>query len=139
MRYLSIILLLLAFGCKEAETYEKEVSVSAEHAGQYLYRVEGKHDPNVTERYVLAVGGQAERHTLSRSGRFSEYHLDKIVRGRWFEADSSLVVILEAPGDSIRESYRQTLRYPDPSDSTRLDSIWADDTGQSLQRLIRFR
>ncbi|WP_088341687.1 hypothetical protein [Robiginitalea sediminis] len=138
-RFLSLALAFLTFfiqGCREAETYEKNTSASAEWAGQYLLRTQGQDNPNVTERYVLATSGQAEHHTLRRNGRFSEYHLEKIRRGRWLETGQSLEITLEAPGDSIRETYHQTLRSPD---STRTDTLWDNGKGSTLQRLVKFR
>lgn len=134
--YSATFLILLSLGCREAETYEKKTSASAEWAGQYLLRSEGQDNPNMTERYVLTAGGQAEHHTLRRNGRFSEYHLEEIRRGRWVETQRSLVITLEAPGDSIRETYHQTLRYPD---STRTDTLWDNREGSTLQRLVKFR
>ncbi|MDG1572255.1 hypothetical protein OZ410_08005 [Robiginitalea sp. M366] len=141
MRYLIILFLFLAMGCKEAETYKRDKTDTAGLAGQYLLRGEGPAVPNRTERYILAAGGRAERHTLNRAGRYSEYHLDEILRGRWHAMDSSLVITLETPQGSREETYLRTIIRGGGPDSTRVDTLWTnmENPGQTLLRLVRFR
>ena len=130
---------LCLVSCKEEEKPLAENPFTARYAGQYLVREEGNTSRTESYRYVLSRSGQAERHRLIRNSRFAEFRLDSIVRGTWNADAGSIDIRLEPESGSRTERYRLGLQ-PSQKDSTRSDSIWADQSreGRSIIRLIAF-
>ena len=128
----------LPFGCKEEKKAEPNPWTLA-YAGQYLIREAGQTSRNVSQRYVLAAGGNAELHRLERPGRYGEYRLDTIVRGTWQAVEGRIDIALGEDADQLLETFTQELR-PVPTDSLAIDTLWVngEQPGRTLALLIRF-
>ncbi|SFR52570.1 hypothetical protein SAMN04490243_2607 [Robiginitalea myxolifaciens] len=146
--YIALLLCLLLSplqSCKEAEVYQKSGTVDPKNAGHYVEGVDGERNRLTSIRYLLTPDGKAEQHTLERDSRWSDYQLEAIRRGRWYNGDSTLTVILENEmtpeknRDSVLQSYTQRLR-PSERDSTLIDTLWAaqEESGKFLRLISRF-
>lgn len=131
--------LLIFLSCKEAEVYQKSGTVDIRNAGHYLEETQGKRNRLSSVRYLLTPDGKAEQHTLERGSRWSDYQLQEIRRGRWYNSDSTLMVILESdkssstPRDSVKTAFDLHL-VPSQQDSSAVDTIWSAQ-GQSSKYL----
>lgn len=131
--------------CKETEVYQKSGTVDPKNAGHYVEGVDGERNRLTSIRYLLTPDGKAEQHTLERDSRWSDYQLEAIRRGRWYNGDSTLMVILEGEAaqpesrDSVMQSYIRLLR-PSQRDSTVIDTLWAaeEESGKFLRLISRF-
>lgn len=130
--------LSVPMGCKEEPKAEPNPWTMA-YAGQYLIREVGETSRNVSQRYVLAPGGNAELHRLERPGRYGEYRLEDIVRGTWQAVEGRIDISLGEAAEQRVETFTQELR-PGETDSLLTDTIWVngEKPGRTLELLIRF-
>lgn len=140
----SLLIIVLAvalsvpLGCKE-EPKAKPNPWTMAYAGQYLIREAGQTSRNVSQRYVLAAGGNAELHRLERPGRYGEYRLDTIVRGTWQAVEGRIDIALGEDAQQRTETFTQQVR-PAAADSLLTDTLWVNgqQPGRTLELLIRF-
>lgn len=137
--------LLIFLSCKEAEVYQKSGTVDIRNAGHYVEEAQGKRNRLSSVRYLLTPDGKAEQHTLERGSRWSDYQLQEIRRGRWYNSDSTLMVILESDKssskarDSIATAFDLQL-VPSQRDSAAVDTLWAEQgpSNKYLRLISRF-
>ncbi len=128
----------LPLGCKEEKKAEPNPWTLA-YAGQYLIREAGQTSRNVSLRYILAPGGNAELHRLERPGRYGEYRLDAIVRGTWQAVEGRIDIVLGEDTDQRVETFTRQVR-PVAADSLSTDTLWVngEQSGRTLELLIKF-